>query len=265
MKTPSICVSLRGNTADSIIKDANLAKELGADLVEITLDSLFVRKIKNNFEDVEEESNNISKTETLEKINIELEDIFSSISKLSQSIELPIIYSCKNEDNGGHFHGSEDERIKILKKIIEMQPEWIDLEIEINNKDRLKLLELASDKTKIIASLYSSDHIPSASEIIQDANEIKDLGDLIKVCYKTNNRSEGMKLFEAAWELKDSSYDKIIMGNGPGGDWSQIHAPLLNQFMVFSTTETGWHLAQKGEINVPDLKTAWSLLQYTVE
>ena len=49
MKTPSICVSLRGNTADSIIKDANLAKELGADLVEITLDSLYVRKIKNKF------------------------------------------------------------------------------------------------------------------------------------------------------------------------------------------------------------------------
>ena len=72
-----------------------------------------------------------------------------------------------------------------------------------------------------------------------------------------------MKLFEAAWELKNSSYDKIIMGDGPGGDWPQIHAPLLNQFMVFSTTETGWHLAQRGEINVPDLKTAWSLLQYT--
>ena len=35
MKTPKICVSLRGNTVDSLLKDAKIAKELGADLVEI--------------------------------------------------------------------------------------------------------------------------------------------------------------------------------------------------------------------------------------
>ena len=263
MKTPMICVSLRGYTVDSLIKDANVAKESGADLVEIRLDNLYVRKIKNNLMEDEEESNNKSEDQNIERVEIELEDIFSSISKLSQDIELPIIYSCRAEENGGYFKGPEDERIKILKKSIEMQPEWIDLEIEMNNKDRLELSELTNNKTKIIASLYSYNRIPSSSEIIQDANEMRDLGDLIKVCYKTNTRSEGMKLFEAAWELKDSGYDKTIMGHGPGGDWSQIHAPLLNQFMIFSTTETGWHLAQRGEINVPDLKTAWSLLQYS--
>jgi len=52
------------------------------------------------------------------------------------------------------------------------------------------------------------------------------------------------------------------MGLGPGGDWSRIHAPLLGQFMVYSTTESGWHLAQEGRINASDLKTAWGLLEY---
>ena len=264
MKTPMICASLRGNTVNSLIRDSNLANEFGADLVEISLDSLYVRKIENKIDNMEESNTNL-KNEIFEKLEIELEDIFSSIDQLSQSIKLPIIYSCKTKDNGGHFQGSEDERIKILKKAIEMEPEWVDLEVEINNNDRAELSVLAKDKTKIIASLYSIDRIPNASGIIQDANDMKDLGDLIKLCYNTNNRSEGMKLFEAAWELKDSDDDNIIMGVGPGADWPQIHAPLLNQFMVFSTTEIGWHLAQKGEINVPDLKTAWSLLQYIEE
>ena len=88
------------------------------------------------------------------------------------------------------------------------------------------------------------------------------MGDVIKACYNTKNRTDGVRIFEAAWELRDSEIKSTLMGLGPGGDWSRIHAPLLGQFMVYSTTESGWHLAQEGRINASDLKTAWGLLEY---
>ena len=52
------------------------------------------------------------------------------------------------------------------------------------------------------------------------------------------------------------------MGLGSGGDWTRIHAPLLNQSLVYTTMENGWYLAQQGRINTSDLKTAWKLLEY---
>ena len=79
----------------------------------------------------------------------------------------------------------------------------------------------------------------------------------------SNSGSEGaLRIFEAAWELRDSEIKVSLMGIGSGGDWVRIHAPLLNQNFVYSTMQTGWHLSHSGKINVTDLATAWKLLGY---
>ena len=89
-----------------------------------------------------------------------------------------------------------------------------------------------------------------------------EFGDIIKVCYNTSGRTSALKLFEAAWMLKESERKTAIMGMGVGGDWTRIHAPLLNQDLVYSTMETGSHLSSQGRINASDLLIAWEMLNY---
>ena len=86
--------------------------------------------------------------------------------------------------------------------------------------------------------------------------------DILKVCYNISGRKSGLKLFEAAWLLRESEQNIAIMGMGVGGDWTRIHGPLLNQELVYSTMETGSHLSSQGRINASDLLIAWEMLHY---
>ena len=121
---------------------------------------------------------------------------------------------------------------------------------------------ITKGKTKIISSTHFSEEPSSASEILDDIEDMADSGDIIKVCYNTTGRNSALKLFEAAWMLKESDKKTAIMGLGVGGDWTRIHAPLLNQYLVYSTMETGSHLSSEGRINASDLLIAWEMLNY---
>ena len=46
------------------------------------------------------------------------------------------------------------------------------------------------------------DEAPISKEIIQDVKDNTDLGDVIKICYNSSGRTDGINLFEAAWDLK---------------------------------------------------------------
>ena len=66
----------------------------------------------------------------------------------------------------------------------------------------------------------------------------------------------------SCWNLKDSPHKISLMGLGPSGDWTRLHAPLLNQALVYATLESDFHLGKKGLINVRDLTDAWDMLEY---
>ncbi|GIS44548.1 MAG: hypothetical protein Ct9H90mP16_16180 [Candidatus Poseidoniales archaeon] len=52
------------------------------------------------------------------------------------------------------------------------------------------------------------------------------------------------------------------MGHGPGGDWTRIHAPLLNQALGFHNADRDYSLVKRGQVNINDLRIAWGVLEY---
>ena len=196
------------------------------------------------------------------QLDLDAVDLNSALSTIVEAVDLPLVMTCRPERQGGYYPGSEEQRIEALRAAIKCGPRWIDLESDIGKSTRDDLMDLTGDDTGVIASVHSIDGTPPPSMITQDIEDNQDLGDIIKACYATTNRTEGLRIFEAAWELRESGINTALMGLGPGGDWARIHAPLLGQFMVYTTTESGWHLSQQGRINASDLQTAWSLLGY---
>ena len=84
----------------------------------------------------------------------------------------------------------------------------------------------------------------------------------MKCCYRTSNHQESLAIIDAAEALKDSEIDNSLMGLGPGGDWTRIHAPLLEQAMVYATLRNDFKLYEEGLINVKDVRETWILLEY---
>ena len=269
MSRPLVCVTLSGYTVDEVLKDAAVATAAGADLVEVRLDLLWAREkeIAPSANSAEEDSNADSRgpkyvppelvSQPLESVDLE-----TTLDSLKQGIDLPVVLTCRPERQGGYYPGEEAQRIEVLSSAISSGVSWVDLELDIVAESRKSLVEAAKGKTKIIASSHSDEGPPSASEIFQDVEDSSDMGHIVKLCYNTSGRGDGLRLFEASWDLKETDYDYAIMGSGWGGDWTRIHAPLLGQAMVYATMEKGFHLSRQGRINASDLQTAWKLLEY---
>jgi len=262
MDKPLVCVTLRGRTVEEMCNDAPKAVKLGADIVEVRLDLLWTTEEKKASTVKSEEGGKENFEVIVNQLELDSIDAEDSIKTLSSSIEPPILMTCRPQRQGGHYPGSEEERISVLEAAIATKPSWVDLEIDIEPSRREDLVNLAGKETRVIASLHSMDAVPSASEIAQDVKDAKDMGDLVKACYLTKDRKDALRIFESSLHLKSSGTNFSLMGLGPGGDWSRIHAPALGQELVFATTESGWHLAQQGRINASDLRVAWEVLEY---
>jgi len=262
MQMPLVCATLQGSTPEEMVADSSRALEMGADLVEIRLDRLWtteerIRDIDPSNGEDEKKSRTI-----INQLEMDEVDFNEALDAIFTSITSQALLTCRSKNQGGFFPGNEDQYFEVLKAAIEKSPSWIDLEMEITSEFRDELLELASDETKVIASIHHTGNVPSSSEISQDVIQALEMGDLVKVCYQTKDRKDSLRIFEAAIELMSSDAIFSLMGMGPGGDWPRIHAPILGQSMVYATTESGWHLAQQGRINASDLRTAWEVLEY---
>jgi 3-dehydroquinate dehydratase len=82
------------------------------------------------------------------------------------------------------------------------------------------------------------------------------------LCFETANHHESLNLVEASIEMTGSGISYAIMGMGPGGDWPRLHAPMLEQSIVYTTLHSEYKLSEKGLINVKDARDAWALLEY---
>ncbi len=265
MPRPLICVTLSGCTVDEMLKDAAMATAAGADMVEVRLDKLWVieqmPEPEPEAEDGERRHPKYIEPEFIPQ-PLDSVDVQGALESLKQGIDLPVVLTCRPERQQGHYPGEEAQRIEVLSAAIKSGVSWIDLEADIESKVRESLMDDASGKTKVVASYHSSESPPSASEIIQDVEDTSDAGDIVKICYRSSGRHDGLRLFEAAWGLRASGASYAIMGTGWGGDWTRIHAPLLEQALVYTTMDKGLHLSRQGRINATDLQTAWQLLEY---
>lgn len=264
MTETRICVTLRGHTIADMIRDASRATAAGADLVEVRFDNLFVNRIEvpplvikdRNGEDVVENQPPIMEPRPIEEI-----DVPASIEALKDGIQIPVIFTCRSQDESGHFSGSEAERVAILAAAIESGVTWVDIEVTMDPKLRKGLVENCGDQTSIIASLHQPS-VASSDEIIEHVTANADAGAIIKCCYTRVDHATSLHIFEAAHKLSGGDIEVALMGNGPGGDWTRLHAPLLKQSLVYTTLDRDYALFQRGLVNINDLRTAWRLLEY---
>lgn len=264
MTQTQICVTLRGHTTGDMIRDASRATAAGADLVEVRFDNLYVNRIEVDpiVTTNEEGEESIEKQPPImEKRELGDIDVSASIEELKAAIKPPVVFSCRSENEGGFFHGSESKRIEVLNAAIESSVSWIDIEIGMDSKHRKKLLKSCGDDISVVASCHLSK--PSSSEeIIEHVNSHSGSGTIIKCCYTDVDHPSSLHVFEAAYALRESEMDVSLMGIGRGGDWTRLHAPLLNQAIVYTTLERDYSLFQRGMVNINDLRTAWRLLEY---
>ena len=221
MKT-EVCIPITAVTAEEAIKDMKHAEKL-ADLVELRID--FIKNIDEN-----------------------------KLEKLLKSKKKKIIVTCRPKNLCGNFEGSEKERIKLLKKSIELNVDYIDIEMESNNKE-IKDMINNKKNSKIIVSHHNLKETPSLKELNNKYNEIKKLNpDLIKIVTTANSINDNFAMFS----LLENKNDLIAFCMGIRGQISRILAPKYGSRITFASLEEGKESAS-GQISIEEMKNVYNI------
>mgnify|MGYP000158356020 CR=1 FL=1 len=265
MAEPKVCVTLEGTTVKEMGDEAARANIAGAEFVEVRFDRLYL--IKPQPEAQEDENGEIKHVmapddEWHVKEATEV-DANEAISTLKESIPLPVIFTVRPVTEGGHFPGSENERLAILESAIGSKVNSIDLELSIEASKRTALLEMAkANGVNIIASIHNTTTTPSAEELVEMVKEHSTEDTIFKFCGTVNDHQDALQIVEACYDLKNTPLLYALMALGNGGDWGRLHAPALGQALVYTTLRSEFKLSNKGLVNVRDLKRAWTLMEY---
>ena len=264
MADPKVCVSLDGTTVQELTDEAARARLAGADMVELRFDRLFLVKPDPTISEEEEgEAPSLPAEEDWETTDFSTIDVEATISSLKEALPLPVVFAVRPVSEGGFFPGNEKQRIEVLEKAIASSVSWIDLELSIADKKRQKLVEQAkANGCQIIASKHDINNMPDSDSISNIIRENQDKGDIVKFCGTAHSHADSLQVVEAAFQLKGEELSHSLMGINGGGDWVRLHAPVLDQSLVYATLRNEFKLSDKGLINVRDLRDAWTLLEY---
>mgnify|MGYP001284140394 FL=1 len=262
MSLPLICVTINGHTLDDMVEQAEKATGEGADIIEVRFDELYVERVEVKAENIEGE---VEISHELVARSIDVIDVPEAIERLKAGIEKPVLFTCRPRHQGGHFPGTEGERIEVMSQAVSSGVSWVDLELDIEESERAALIEQATEQgTKVVASHHDMESTPKSADILSFVAKNRQHGDTVKLCYRTNGHGDALSLCEAAWELReDADLSLSLMGQGVGGDMPRIHAPKFSQSLVYATLETDFDLPDRGMINVRDLRIAWEMLGYS--
>ena len=264
MADPKVCVALDGTTVEEMTDEAARANLAGADMVEVRFDRLYLIKPDPTISEEEEgEKVELPPENDWDTVEMSSIDVDATISALKEGLPLPVIFIVRPVSEGGFFPGVESERIAILEKAIESKVSWIDLELSIEDSQRKSLQEAATKQgCQIIASKHDINGIPDAATIASLVRDNQDAGDIVKFCGTAHNHGDALQIIEAATELTGEGLMHSLMAINGGGDWPRVHAPMLDQSLVYATMRNEFRISDKGLINVRDLRDAWSLLEY---
>ncbi|MBS3815058.1 MAG: type I 3-dehydroquinate dehydratase, partial [Hadesarchaea archaeon] len=170
----------------------------------------------------------------------------------------PVIITNRAEREGGHFEGTESERIEILLNAINQGVACVDIELSTPQKQINKILNAAKDTdTSVITSFHDFEDIPPIEELIETAQRMEELeGSIGKIIGFTKNFRNGMKILDFLLRVPEEVDIPIIsFAMGKAGRYTRIMSALFGSPIVYAAVE------EKTAPGQFDVKTTRSLLE----
>ncbi|MEM2046589.1 MAG: type I 3-dehydroquinate dehydratase [Candidatus Jordarchaeales archaeon] len=129
-----ICVSLMADTVEGLMGKVERACEAGADLVELRLDYLRERDV--------------------------------DVAGLVSGLGVPVILTVRRREEGGVFPLGEEERVGLIERCIEAEPDMVDLELSMGVSVLQKLISLCREReVSVILSYHDFSGTPSWQDL----------------------------------------------------------------------------------------------------
>ena len=172
----------------------------------------------------------------------ELQNAEACIEESLKRKTKPVIITNRPEREGGKFNGSEQDRLHLLQKAIDLGADYVDVEY-----DSIKQIT-RRNSSKIIISHHNFKETPhNLSKIYDDICQQKP--DIVKIVTYANDIIDNIRIFEL---LKSAQIPTISFCMGESGYISRILTKKFGGFLTFASLEKGKESAP-GQLTVNEL------------
>ncbi|CAI9118697.1 OLC1v1020297C1 [Oldenlandia corymbosa var. corymbosa] len=223
-----ICAPLMADTVDQMLSLMQKAKQSGADLVEIRLDSL--------------KSFNAA-------IDVEI---------LIKRCPLPTLFTYRPVWEGGQYEGDEKSRLDVLHLAMELGADHIDVELKAVEEFYSSFHGNKPAKCKLIVSSHNYHNTPSAEDLGSLVARIQASGaDIVKFATTAQDITDVARIFQITVH---SQVPIIAMVMGERGLMSRILCPKFGGYLTFGTLESG-KVSAPGQPTIEDLLNLYNFRQ----
>ncbi len=174
------------------------------------------------------------------------------VGEMIQDAKKPILISCRRECDGGHFKGTDEERIGLLRQAIVAGPEYIELEHDIAKSIP------RFGKTKRVISFTSLDQpLSDIEKCFEEAKKVD--ADIIKFTWPTPTLNTTWPLIAAVSQKRDIPV--VGMGLGKAGLTFSLLGRKYGSPWIYAALEKGME-AFEGQPSVRELNEVydWSAI-----
>lgn len=178
----------------------------------------------------------------------------TNVETIKENTKVDSIFTCRKKEEGGFFEGTEEERRAILKKAIDAQFDFVDIELSTMKQEEIP----KHGNTKIIVSYHNFEKTPSywdMQSIIYEMNTYKP--DVLKIATMMKEEYESTKIYRLLTN-KPHNEERIVIGMGEKGRMTRILGPLLGSYLTYAATEFGG--SAPGQIELEELKEIYNKL-----
>jgi 3-dehydroquinate dehydratase-1 len=187
----------------------------------------------------------------LSELRLDLLDLTKDQVKRLFSMAVKIIATCRK----GKY--SEEERLELLETAINSGASYIDIEIEMAEGIRDRLIKLAKENNcKVIISYHNFQLTPPVGELRAIIKKCRESGaDLVKITCQVINAEDSANLMS----LYSNEKNIISFGMGVDGLITRLAAPLLGAEFTYAAADRNSKTGP-GQVTTKEMRSFYKIL-----
>lgn len=213
-----VCVSIAVDGIDELMAQANKAFGLGADFVEFRFD--FFKP-----------------------------DLVMLAAESVDSVKNRAVFTLRSVSQGGKFSGTEEERLRLLRKLAEKRPMLVDVELETlqKNDNLADYLELAS--IPVLVSWHDFEGTPATEDLSKILTEMRLYSNYTKIVTMAKSVCDSLRLLDL-YENAIGLYP-IIFAMGEAGVLTRVLCTMYGAPFTYAALETA---VAPGQLTVAQMR-----------
>jgi len=157
------------------------------------------------------------------------------VEKCCSLVRSPLLFTHRPLWEGGHYSGTEPERLIPLVEAVRLGAAYVDLELRSEPALREQLLaELGESTTRLIVSWHDFEGTPDQGELMNIFTRMQDSGaDIGKIITTAHEESDMLRMFSLLERAQRAGFPLTAFCMGEIGRISRFAAPYLGSAMTY--------------------------------